>query len=152
MNLNWKKSVADDRDLDRQLAAPGQIEIARLVRELPEDMPSMAWRSDLNEKLRMEAGKIRRKRTLTNWVFRPALGLGVASLAAIMMFSANLQPVSAPHASKSADVADAIVRTYSDDLQNREVTYTPVSLETTQPSISQESSTDPYAEDITDSI
>lgn len=150
MNLNWKKNVESDLELDRELNSPIQMEVARLVRELPEEVPSMAWRSSLNDKIRLQAAQVRRKKMVINWVFRPALGLGLASVAALMMFTHTAPPASRPD--KSAEVADAIVRTYSDELQNREVTYTPVSLEAPQPPAPSENSADPYAEDVTDSI
>lgn len=55
--------------------------IARLVRDLPEDSPSMMWRAGLNEKLRHEATRQTRAR---RWSFGSlGLGLAAASFAAL---------------------------------------------------------------------
>lgn len=150
MNFNWKRTEVDDAELDQQLYSPSQIEVARLVRELPDDVPSMAWRSGLNEKLRLEASKIRKRQMVTNWLFRPALGLGLASVAALCMLGLPRPVHQGP--ARSAEVADEIVRTYSEDVQNREVIYAPLSAEAAQQTGSQESTSDPYAEDVTDAI
>jgi hypothetical protein len=41
-----------ENDLNEKLNSPAQSQLRKLVRDLPEDVPSMAWRSELNEKLR----------------------------------------------------------------------------------------------------
>lgn len=151
MNLNWKKKNEIENDLDKALMSPMQREMSRLVRELPEDVPSLSWRSDLNEKLRMHASKVRRKKILTNWVLRPALGLGLASAAAVFMLSAS-SPKTAAKADRGADVADAIVRTYSDEVQNRDVMLSSFPTESAPASHPSDAGGDPYAQDVTDSI
>ena len=73
------------KNLDEKLTSPGQQAMSRLVRGLPEELPSLSWRSGLNEALRAEAAKVaRRKRFL--WVARPAFGLSLACALAVVVF------------------------------------------------------------------
>ena len=80
-------SAEESLRLDEALEATGSAAAGRAVRELPDDAPSMAWRSDLNEKL----GKAsRRQRTLLIWRY----GLAVTAGATAMFLAVSLgQPV-----------------------------------------------------------
>lgn len=42
---------SNEFDLDRELEAANQLAVSRLVRILPDDEPSLEWRSQLNERL-----------------------------------------------------------------------------------------------------
>ena len=71
--------------------------IARLVRGLPDDSPSMTWRAELNEKLRTESARQTRVR---RWSFG-SLGLGLAAasfaaLVAVPMLVGGPRSISAP--------------------------------------------------------
>ena len=84
--------------MDSKLESEGQLAISKMVQSLPDEPLSMAWRSSLNEKLLETAAKKRKKQRLA-WVLRPALGLGLASvLAVVVMFQ--------PHAPRTSPVAD----------------------------------------------
>ncbi len=65
--------------LDQQLNADGQQAVRQVVRELPEESMSMAWRSDLNERLLQMTPAKRKRWHLLDW--RPALGVGLAVVA-----------------------------------------------------------------------
>lgn len=89
MNMN-------ERELDEKLAQTQSI--AGVVRSLPEETLSMAWRSSLNERVLVEAAKRQRSRHIA-WIWRPAVGLALASslAMAILWKSAPIehrQPVS----------------------------------------------------------
>lgn len=70
---------------DAQLATSAQIAMRDVVRALPEESLSMAWRSGLNEALLAEGAKRQRRRRFL-WLFRPAAGLAMAgALAAVFV-------------------------------------------------------------------
>lgn len=78
--------------LDEKLAESEPI--AGLVRSLPEESVSMAWRSALNERVLAESAR-RQKSQRIAWVWRPAAGLAVASgLAMALLFKSA--PVESP--------------------------------------------------------
>ncbi|MDX2065714.1 MAG: hypothetical protein SFX74_08245 [Fimbriimonadaceae bacterium] len=69
---------------DAQLAASEVVVPA--VKAMPEDVPSMAWRSALNDRLREESAKVERKRRWRMWLPGRSWtgnGLAVAMAAAI---------------------------------------------------------------------
>ena len=80
------KRTQEVSQIDEKLSSVGQQAIKGMVKSLPEDTLSMAWRSSLNEKLLEAAAKKRKKQRLV-WVLRPALGLSLAcALAVVVMF------------------------------------------------------------------
>ncbi|MDR3689144.1 MAG: hypothetical protein P4L46_07170 [Fimbriimonas sp.] len=88
------------RDLDRMnsvddmIESPEQHSVRKLVQALPEESLSLAWRSSLNEKL-LETAAAKKRRNRLNWILRPALGLGLASvLAVIVLFHPSQAPKS----------------------------------------------------------
>ena len=83
-----KKNVSPNSGseaLDRALASPESAKVASVVHALPEDAPSMAWRSALNERI-LDAG--RRHRLRRHWarIWMPAAGLGTTAAIAASFF------------------------------------------------------------------
>ena len=68
------------KDIDNKLNASEGMK--SLMKALPEEQVSMAWRSSLNEKL---LATVPKKRFNWNWVLRPALGLGLAGALALVI-------------------------------------------------------------------
>jgi hypothetical protein len=85
---------------ERRLESEAQRQAAEWVRALPlEDVPSLAWRSALNESVRVEAErKAKRRWRLT--LLRPALGLAATASLALVLFAPHPAPKSAPTASR----------------------------------------------------
>jgi len=111
---------------ERRLDSEAQRQAAEWVRGLPEeDVPSLAWRSALNESVRVEAERRARKRWRLT-LLRPALGLAMAASLAIVLFAPRPAPKSAPVGSRleaglialhedsvrTADIVGAGVRPY----------------------------------------
>ena len=139
------KKVWTEKELDSALRTESQKAVARLVHELPEDVLSLSWRSDLNQKLRFAAAKIDRKRKIHAWIVRPSLGLGLAAAMASVVF---FRPQPLATASSEPEVASAIVRTFNEDLNAGQV-----SAEYSFESKDKETATstlDPYSEDFTE--
>jgi hypothetical protein len=111
---------------ERRLESEAQRQAAEWVRGLPdEDVPSLAWRSALNESVRVEAERRARKRFRLA-LLRPALGLAAAASLAFVLFAPRPVPRSAPVGSRleaglialhedsvrTADIVGAGVRPY----------------------------------------
>jgi len=76
-------------NVDARLESPAQIKMAAVVRSLPDETLSMAWRSSLNERVLATAKKQRRSR-LVGWIWKPTSGLALAgALAFVVMFHPN---------------------------------------------------------------
>ncbi len=69
--------------IDAKLSLPGQAAMRDVVSQLPDEMPSMAWRSELNTKLMAEASR-RNRRARFVWALRPAAGLAFAGALAFV--------------------------------------------------------------------
>lgn len=96
----------DEARLDEALA--NQTISGLLMKALPEEQPSMAWRSLLNERiLAIAAASKRRSRWLSIW--RPAIGLGLAgALAVVFMVNRPSQrPVDHPRARVESGLVEA---------------------------------------------
>lgn len=70
---------------DERLTTPGQLAVRAVVHSISDEEPSMAWRSELNEKLRQVEATQRRRRSLINWTLKPAIGLGFAGILAVVV-------------------------------------------------------------------
>ena len=118
--------------------------IGDLVGSLPDDVPSMTWRSDLNERIRAEAVRVRRRRTL-RFVLAPSLTCALSACVAFVIWTGNPAPVRpsndngieaalvATHQQGVTQVADAGLtfseaESYADSIPNRE-TWTDNDLE-----------------------
>lgn len=103
------KSNQTDPNLEALLQSEPQRAVQRLVQELPEESLSLAWRSELNEKLRQTVPQPRwRGRLAHGW--RPALGLALAGCLAftVMLRSPDTQPP-AQH-----NIEASLVQAYTD--------------------------------------
>jgi len=86
MSKNDRKSrMNDSQALDGALAGAENVKIARLVHALPDEDPSMAWRSALNEGI---LGVARRRRSRRFWarIWMPAAGIGTSVAVAASVF------------------------------------------------------------------
>lgn len=77
--------------VDAELAAPAGEAIRRLVAELPSEEPSLAWRSQLNERLRAEAPG-QRRRPIFAWAMSGSLAAACA-LGVLMFVSQRHAPI-----------------------------------------------------------
>jgi len=83
-------------DVDAKLESSASQLMGRLVQDLPEDVPSMAWRSQLNERLLAEAN-VKPRKSVWNWMLKPALGVSMATALALVVI-VKFQPAEAPTA------------------------------------------------------
>ena len=87
-----KSRMNPDRDAveESKLSSVGQQAIRNVVSSLPDEPLSMAWRSSLNEQVRLMAAKKQKRRRLF-WVASPLAGL---SLTGALAFNVMFQPMS----------------------------------------------------------
>jgi len=78
------QNKSNAHQLDAELGGADQQAMRSVVRQLPDDTLSMAWRSALNEKLVAEAAA-KQRRQRVSWFLRPALGFGLACTLAVLV-------------------------------------------------------------------
>jgi hypothetical protein len=78
-----KVSVEQEAILDQKLASETQIQVAQMVRALPNEEPELFWRSQLSAKIHEVAAQRERKRRLA-WTLKPAFGLAAATVLAVV--------------------------------------------------------------------
>jgi hypothetical protein len=92
--------------IDAHLASPAQRAMREVVRSLPEETPSMAWRSGLNEALLTEANR-RRRRVFWFSALRPAAGLAFAGALAAFFVLRSAPMTSQPPTSYASSSIEA---------------------------------------------
>ena len=93
--------------------------IREAVKALPEDSLSLAWRSDLNERLRAMGPQVRRRAWF--WHFgRPALGLSLAGCLALMVTLRMVAPQTGTGV--GVGIEDALIQTVAETTRVRDVT------------------------------
>lgn len=118
---HWKEI---DEGLER-LADIGQV-----VKSLPEDVPSMAWRSSLNERLREVAPPVRKPVRLLAWLG----GASLAGAAALAIFMAGRPDAisTKPPMARDTGLEAAIVAAHEESVGAYEVTTAGMSLRPTR--------------------
>jgi hypothetical protein len=108
-----------DFNWDEQLGSPGQEQIREVVRSLPDEAPSLAWRSALNTALLKEAAK-RRRRAALAWVWKPSAGLALAAGLALVFVARMPQPEPIP--ATDSGIERALVNSYLNSKTSWELT------------------------------
>lgn len=122
MNENNWKEINEELE---QLA-----DIGRAVKALPEDVPSMAWRSSLNERLRDVAMPTRKPRLLFAWL--GGASLAGAAVLAIFMVGRPSDLNHSPLPAKDFGLEAAIVAAHEESVGAYEVTTAGMSLRPTR--------------------
>lgn len=110
MDENVKLNAEQEAWLDEKLNAQSQI--ANMVRALPEDEPTLAWRSELSGKLHMVARERERARKVS-WIFRPTLGVALAGALALVFMYKGVPDSPRPSAPR---VEDQIVSAHQESV------------------------------------
>ena len=92
--------------MDERLESQDQIAISKVVASLADEEPSLAWRSQLNEKLMAVSVQQKKRRTFRLWTLRPALGLSVAGALALGLFFSGGRPAVAGGNLESALISE----------------------------------------------
>ena len=115
-----------DKNIDELLTRPSQSAMRSVIQSLPEDVPSMEWRSQLNETLKVANAKARQRRNF--WlVLSPSAGLLAAAAFAGVLFFHGPRPVakaSVPSLSgaQSASLEQQLLTVHVDAATGRDVT------------------------------
>jgi hypothetical protein len=105
-----------DPQIDELLQHPSQQAARNLVRSIPDETVSMAWRSQLNERLMQQAPA---KPVRRSWLWKPALALGVAGALAMGVLLRAPVPNTSPN--EPQDFAHTFVATHAQTLSYTEV-------------------------------
>ena len=84
-------------------------QVREIIQEMPEDVLSMTWRSQLNEKILVESARIQRRRKLV-WWSRPAASLVLAGSLAVM-FLVRV-PMMKAQVSESPSIASTLLNVH----------------------------------------
>ncbi len=115
MNRNLERIDREqEARLDGLLEQPAQQALARMVAALPQEEPSLAWRSAVSERVFAAAKANARKRRIA-WTLRPALGLGLGAAMALAFISTQMQVLDPPVA--SASVEEQILSAHRESVQ-----------------------------------
>ncbi len=86
---------------------PEELKVARVVKAIPEEVPSMAWRSALNERV-LDAAKRKQKRRLWARIWVPMASVGsagaVATIALAVWFGGST-PTETPNGPTSLEAS-----------------------------------------------
>src|SRR5579862_8678015 len=107
----------NEKEMDRRLQSPAQVQMGEVIKALPEETLSLAWRSELNTKLRAQAIH-RRKLNLFGWLWKPAAGVALAGCLAVAFVFHEPAPQT-PAA--SGGIESALVGDYVDSTASWEV-------------------------------
>lgn len=90
-----------------------------LMREIPQDQVSMAWRSQLNERL-LSLGA--RQKAASRWmgIWRPVMGLGLAGALALVFVSQRV-PTHAQTPRKPANLEAALLEIHADSVSYTQI-------------------------------
>jgi len=138
---DWMKKLNDESDLspkemeelENALQSQGQLWMKSAVSQLPTEEPSMAWRSELNEKLRSMAQTAAPVKTHRRFWW--ALGPSMAAAGALVAFYLVAPHAQAPVMSSSAQlnpVESQLMEAHDEMAYGADyaVTATPASLTT----------------------
>ncbi|MBI5705697.1 MAG: hypothetical protein HZC36_01780 [Armatimonadetes bacterium] len=103
--------LSDEVEADLDAALSRTSFVAESVRSLPEEPLSLAWRSELNERL-LALSKSKPKRSLLATLWRPALGLGLASILAIAFYPRG--EAALPLAASGSDIEAQMVSAHQE--------------------------------------
>jgi hypothetical protein len=116
--------------MDERLNSAGQMAIRQVVKALPEEMPSLAWRSALNE--RLAASTAARHARRRRWLFGGSsfAGLALAAGLALVVFmprhvepsaGPSTTPVASRGGSQSGPLLDELLASHNDSVTSQDV-------------------------------
>jgi hypothetical protein len=122
-NNEFDKLNLTEQELDRMLESEAGNQVRNFVRSMPEEPVSMAWRSELNQKLSAHIRTQERKRRFA-WIVSPALGLGLAGALAFVFVFKGPSIVGSPPvtAVKESKLEEKLVASIEDNLRNYDMT------------------------------
>lgn len=134
----------NSEELEGLLSQPSQQFVAGVVKTLHDEEPSLAWRSGLNEQIRVLAGLKRARRTRMQWFWAGSASLAaLAAIGAVMLRPAPTAEISLE--SESGTLEAQMIQSYHEDkLLKEESSINQVSLAAM--SSQQTSTSDPLEE------
>ena|SRR5579871_1609421 len=109
----------NEQELNTRLDSASQRQMREVVKALPEETLSLAWRSELNAKLREGTASQQRSRRF-GWAWKPAAGLVAASALAFTLVFHQPSPA-IEQAAAGSGLEKALVNHYVDSTASWEV-------------------------------
>lgn len=112
-----EKFEMSESELDAELASTVSLNVAQLVRALPDEAPSMVWRSELNASI--QAAAANRTRLNRIWIWKPMAGL---ALCGVLAFAFILrQPTAIPSTVVESGIEQALVRNHVESFSSMDL-------------------------------
>jgi hypothetical protein len=118
--IEMNTNEAGKPSIDELLATDAQQMVMRTVKALPEDVPSMAWRGVLNERLAAKAVKSRSRRRIW-WLVSPSFGLVAAAVVCFTVFVPHHAPIQNPVDPPAVSLEDQLFASHSDSVTSQDV-------------------------------
>jgi len=87
--MSNEKEKLNNQQMDQRLESPESQKVARAVGNLPNDEPSLAWRSQLNAKLTAASAK-QKKKVVRFRIWSYSTGVSLSAIACAVLFFAIL--------------------------------------------------------------
>lgn len=129
----WRRALhnsVEEVELEESLNSRAQASIRKVVNSLPQDAPSLRWRSSLNERL-LSLEPIKRKLTTAAIAFRTLAGATLVCALGVGFVLLQHRPNTGP-TSKMADgkaLAAALISEHRDSVESSEIAGPGVSVE-----------------------
>lgn len=128
MNLFNKEEAFDESKLNSE----SQLQVASMIKSMPDEDLSLSWRSSLNVKL-MAAEKARKKQRTTKrffaWGSSLSAGIAAVSYIVLMTNASSIAPINSK--SQSMAFASELVKTHQESVVLASVSGTGTSLHET---------------------
>lgn len=116
------KSKVREEELSRLLQSEPNEVIRNIVKALPDDMPSMRWRSSLNEKI-LAMGPVKKRISAAVIALRTFAGVGLACALGLGLFLAQSKPAPVKGSTGSEqELARALISQHRDSVETDEIT------------------------------
>ena len=110
-----------EQELDRLLESDAGTQMRDFVRSMPDETVSMAWRSELNQKISAHVRSQEKKRRFA-WIVSPALGLGLAGALAFVFIFKSSSVSDNPSVVRDSKLEERLVASFEDNLRNYDMT------------------------------
>jgi hypothetical protein len=112
-----------DTDVDDRLHSEAQNKLRQIVKALPEDTPSLHWRSSLNERI-LALGPMKKRLSAFAITVRTLAGASVACLVClgVFMWQSRNSEVGPQKTESGPGLASALINEHRDSVESGEIT------------------------------
>jgi len=123
-DFNFKKTggIGDDLGFSKALESESQGAVRRIVKSLPEDTPSLHWRSSLNERI-LALGPVKKGLTSLGIALRALAGAGLVGALAlsVVFWQARTDSGATAKAADGKSLAATLITEHRDSVESGEI-------------------------------